>query len=441
MKLVNIHKHILILGITLFFAHNSFPQNWSLQQCIDSAESHNKNLQIAKNNITLSGQKEKEAKANLLPKLSANTDYKYFTNLPYQLMPLSTFNPSAQEGEFKEAQFGVPHNINANLQLAIPLYNPQIYGGIEATKIASEISVIQYDKNKEQISFDITNLYYNAQILQAQLTFLNSNLANAERLYTNLKLLQEQLLATGTDVEKVQLLIAQLNTQKSTVTSKLTQVLNTLKFIIGIPNEQDFDIEYTISQSQEIEYSYHNTLDARLIQSQKKLLQSEFRTLNNSRYYPTVNLIGSYGTTGFGYNKSPNSFLNFYTIGFAGLQVTYPIYNGSVNLRKIDQKQIELSNYEIKFQLIQDQNTMQITNATLQRTTTYLVIETSKQQIQLAQNIYNNSILQQKQGIVTLTEVLLADNALREAQQTNLSAIIEYLKADLELKKWTGNIK
>jgi hypothetical protein len=30
---------------------------------------------------------------------------------------LSTFNPTAPEGQFKEAQFGVPHNINANLQL------------------------------------------------------------------------------------------------------------------------------------------------------------------------------------------------------------------------------------------------------------------------------------------------------------------------------------
>jgi len=35
---------------------------------------------------------------------------------------------------------------------------------------------------------------------------------------------------------------------------------------------------------------------------------------------------------------------------------------------------------------------------------------------------------------------LLADNALREAQQTYINAVIEYLKADLELKKLTGNI-
>jgi outer membrane protein TolC len=67
-------------------------------------------------------------------------------------------------------------------------------------------------------------------------------------------------------------------------------------------------------------------------------------------------------------------------------------------------------------------------------------VETTTEQIQLAQTIYEQTILQQKQGTASLTDVLLADNALREAQQTYLSAVIDYLKADLELKKLTGNI-
>jgi outer membrane protein TolC len=95
-------------------------QTWTLQQCIDTAQIHNKNLQMSRNNITISEQREKEAKANLIPKVTANADYKYFTNLPYQLLPLNALNPIAPEGEYRAAQFGVPHNINANLQLQCP---------------------------------------------------------------------------------------------------------------------------------------------------------------------------------------------------------------------------------------------------------------------------------------------------------------------------------
>lgn len=441
MKLVNIHKQCFVLILAVFIFQYGQAQQWSLQQCIDTANSNNKKLQIAQNNIESASIKVKEAKSNLMPKLSANADYKYFTNLPYQLMPLSTFVPTAPEGDFKEAQFGVPHNINANLQLAIPLYNPQIYSGIEASKLSTEVARLKHEKSQEQIYFEIANLYYNAQIIQSQIAFIDSNLVNTNRLLSNLNLLKEQLLATGTDVEKVKLQRSQLTTQKQTLESKLEQVLRALKFTIGIPIDQNFEIGNNFNFKEETNYDVQSSIDSKLIQTQNKLLNIELNSLSKSRYLPTVNFVASYGTTGFGYDKQPNSFLKFYPIGFAGIQLNYPIFNGTTTLRKMDQKQIEITNNKLQLDLINDHNEMQIANAKAQRLVTYSNIETTQQQIYLAKYIYNNTVLQQKQGLASLTDILLADNALREAQQANISAIIECLKADLELKKLTGNIK
>ncbi|HNP07318.1 MAG TPA: TolC family protein, partial [Cyclobacteriaceae bacterium] len=132
--LVNIHfinikyVRLLIILTGLLFSKETFAQVWTLQQCLDTAQQQNKNLLIAKNYNEISQQKMKEAKANLIPKLSINADYKYFIELPYQFMPQSAFG--GPEGQFKQVQFGVPHNINANLQLTMPLYNPQVYGAI-----------------------------------------------------------------------------------------------------------------------------------------------------------------------------------------------------------------------------------------------------------------------------------------------------------------------
>ena len=439
MKLANIHKHISILLLTIGF-QTAQAQTWTLQQCIDTAQVHNKNLQMSRNNIAIGEQREKEAKANLIPKVTANADYKYFTNLPYQLMPLSTFNPTAPEGQFKEAQFGVPHNINANLQLSMPLYNPQVYGAIQTTKIASELTKLQYQKTEEQIYFEISNLYYNAQILHHQLAFIDSNLINAEKLLKNMQLLNEQLLAKGTDVSKVKLQVSQLTTQKETIKSKYEQVLNALKFAMGISIEQNLQIEPNIQYHNTNEYTPASTLDIRIIKTQNRLLSSELSTLNKSRFLPSLNLIGMYGTTGFGYDKQPNDFLKFYPIGFAGIQLSYPLFNGTVTQRKINQKRFEILNSEIQFELNTEQNNMQVENAKLQIMVTKKSVETTTEQIELAQTIYEQTLLQQKQGTANLTDVLLADNALREAQQTYINAVIEYLKADLELKKLTGNI-
>jgi outer membrane protein TolC len=101
---------------------------------------------------------------------------------------------------------------------------------------------------------------------------------------------------------------------------------------------------------------------------------------------------------------------------------------------------LNLQNNELQFGLLTEQNNMQVENAKLQRMVAKKSVETTTEQIELAKTIYEQTILQQKQGTASLTDVLLADNALREAQQTYLSAVIDYLKADLELKKLTGNI-
>lgn len=440
MKLVNVHKPCLVLLLIVIGFQSAQAQVWSLQQCIDTAQVYNKKLQVNRNDIAIGEQREKEAKANLYPKVTANADYKYFTNLPYQLLPLNALNPAAPEGEFRAAQFGVPHNINLNLQLSMPLYNPQLYGAIQTTKIASEWIELQYQKLEEQIFFDISNLYYNAQILHHQLAFIDSNLINAERLFKNMQLLNEQLLVKGTDASKVKLQLAQLTSQKVGVKSKYEQVLNALKFTIGLSLENNLQIETNILYENSFEYSSLSTLDFRMAIIKNRWLGLELNTLNKSRYLPSLNLFANYGTTGFGYNGKPNGFLDFYPIGFAGIQLSYPLFSGTVTERKINQKTLELKNNELQMGLINEQNYLQVENAKLQRKTAKNTVETLTEQIQLAQIIYEQTIVQQKLGTATLTDILLADNSLREAQQTYLSAVIDYLKADLELKKFTGNI-
>lgn len=439
-ELVNIHtpKWLLSFVMVMVINFQGQAQTWSLKQCLDTAQIHNKSLQIGRNNMAIGKQKEKEATANLFPKVNVVGDYKYFTDLPYQLMPMSTFNPTAPEGQFREAQFGVPHNMSAAIQVALPLYNPQIYGGIRTTKIAAEITELQYKKTEEQVFFEISNLYYNIQILQHQLAFVDSNIVNTAKLLENLQLLHQQLMIKGTDVKKVELQLEQLRTQKDIIANNAEQVLNALKLSMGKPSTLNIQIETDI-QFNINEYTNTTTVDLQLINSQNSLLNSELKTLKNSRL-PTISLYGSYGQTGFGYDKKPNDFLKFFPSSFVGLQLSYPLFNGTVTYRKINQKKIEIQNSQLQISLVTDQNNMLIENANRRRAVTQKTIANTLSQIDLARTVYEQTSLQQKEGTANLTDVLLADNTLREAQQNYLSAIVEYLKADLELKKLTGNI-
>lgn len=427
----------LFLLAAILFSQPLKAQVWTLKQCLDTAQQYNKNLLVSRNNLLIGKHKVQEAQASLIPKLSINADYKYFVDLPYQFMPQAAFG--GPEGEFKEIQFGVPHNINANLQLSIPLYNPQVYGSIQSSKIASELVDLQNRKSEEQIAYEVINLYYNAQILHYQVKFIEGNLINAKKLLQNTQMLREQLLAKGTDVSKIQLQADQLINLHELTESKYRQVISALKISVGVPLSQNLEVEDSITTTAPQVYEQTATLDIRIIEKQNSLLQSELGTFKNSRL-PSVSLYGSYGTTGFGYDKAPNEFLKFYPVSFAGLQLSYPLFNGNVTRQKVSQKKLEIQNKELQSSLLAEQSALQIEIAQQQKSVAQRSVETTLAHIQLAQSIYDQTILQQRQGVASLTDVLLADNALRETQQTHLSALIDYLKADLDLKKATGNL-
>jgi len=435
----SVHKLKFLLSFTILTTLSMplFSQVWTLQQCIDTAQQYNTTLQISRNNMEMSTEKEKEAKDNLIPKVKFSADYKYFIDQPYQLMPQSAFG--GPEGQFKEIQFGTPHNINVGLQAALPLYNPQVYGAIKATKVAAKLNRLQYKKTREEVFFDVSNLYYNAQILKHQLAFIDSNLVNTTKLLGTMRLLQEQQLAKNTDVENVQLQEAKLKVQRETVMNNVNQVIRLLKFTMGIPAQQPFDVETDIHYQANTQYTHNIVVDIQLAETQKSLLDNELKTLKNSRI-PSVSLYGAYSQVGFGYDKKPNDFLKFYPTSFAGIQIAVPLFNGMVTKRKINQKKIELKNSQLRLNLLTEQNNIQIENAKNQREVALKNILNTSAQIKLAQLVYKHTVLQQQQGMANITDVLMADSNLKEAQQNYIAAVINYLKADLELKKLTGNI-
>lgn len=438
--LVNIHKLLFILILFMGIEPIKAQEIWTLKQCFDTALVYNKSLQINRNDIQLSRGKVKEVKSNLFPKITVNADYKYFLELPTQLLPLNALNPQAQEGQFSDLQFGVPHNINAAIQLSMPLYNAQLYGAMESAQIAEELSQLQYQKTGEQVLYDITILYYNAQILKRQLSFIDSNLLNVDKLLQNIQLLKGQLMAREADVSKVQLQAEQLETQRENILYQYTSILNALKLHLGINPEIEISVVSEIGQEQIQASKAKDNLEYQIIKTQSKLLQSELKSLTLSRYLPSLNLIASYGTTGFGYDQSPNNFLRFYPVGYVGIQLNYPLFNGMETQRKITRKNLELQNNQLQAQFISDKNAMEIENANYGISIAQSTISNTESQIALAKTIYDQSLLQQKMGTASLTDVLLADNALREAQQNYLNAVIDYLKAELELRRLTGEL-
>ena len=442
MKFVNIYLHykmkaqtLLVLALLLSPLMVS-AQVLSLNQCIDTALRYNRNIKIALQDGLVASEKYREAKSALLPKINGIADYRYYTDLPYQLMPAAAFG--GPEGTYKEVQFGVPQSLNANLQLAMPLFNPTALSAIKSTRIANELSEIQKIKTDEDVVMEVSNAYYNAQVLLNQLAFLDSNVINTNKLVQTTELLYQQQLAKGTDVDRLKLQFAQITTQRSTIFSQHQQVLNALKFLMGKPISDSIEVLINGTSIIETDFQPKVTTDIKLIDKKIEFSLSELRGLKNSGL-PSVNAYGVYGTNGFGTSGS-NSFFNFHPIGYVGAQLSVPLFNGMVTRHKIDGKKIEVNKTIIQKEIIAEKTNLDQINAKMQYNIATTTLATVKTQIELAEKIYDNTVLQNQQGMANITDLLLADNSLREAQQTYIVALINLRRAELEHKRVTGNL-
>ena len=314
MKLVITNVLILFLS-----SINLYGQTWTLKQCIDSAYANNQRIAIAENTQELSALKHKEVKSNLLPKLSINGEYKYFIELPYQLMPLSVFG--GPEGQFKEAQFGVPHNINANVLLQVPIYSSGLMGNINKLETSQKIVELEVQKTYDQIYFEVSNIYRNAQLLKSQMVFIDSTISNTERVKKNIELLAEQKLANQNDVKKLELKVSTLHSYHANLDVKLQQIYNALQLLTG--SASTIEVEDNILMIDLMQYEDNGNKDIEIIQLQQEIINIDLKSLKQSKYIPEVGFVATYGTQGFGYDQSPNQFLNFYPIGYAGIIFLY----------------------------------------------------------------------------------------------------------------------
>ena len=440
--LVNIYKHLKsnwLLFVLILFLHipgSVQAQTISLEQCIDTALKYNRAIKLSQQDVLLASEKNKETKGNLLPKLNGMADYRYYTNLPYQLMPAAAFG--GQAGTYKEVQFGVPHSLNANLQLTVPVYNPVVSGSIKTTQIARDLSELQLIKTDEDVVLEVSNAYYNAQILLTQLAFLDSNIVNTNQLVQTTILLNQQQLAKGTDVDRLKLQLDQIGNQRSTVFSQQLQVLNALKFLMGKPVSDSIEVETGGKTEVERDFQPQLTTDILLIDKKIAFNNSELKGLQNSKL-PTLGLYGVYGTTGFGTTGS-NSFFNFHPIGYVGAQLSVPLFNGTVTRQKIVQKKIDIQKTNIQKEMTTEKSKLDLINAEMQYALANQNIVTVGNQIKLAKRIYNNTVLQNKQGVANITDLLMADNALREVQQNYIVAMVNLRKSELEYKRASGNL-
>ncbi|TAH20432.1 MAG: TolC family protein [Cytophagales bacterium] len=428
----------------IFLLFVSSLQAWSqspltLEQCISKAMQENLSIKSARYDIDLTQDKISEVKAGLFPQVNLNANYQYNTQIATQLAPAAAFG--GKVGEFRALQFGVPTTTLIGVSANQALFNAQLFIGLKAAKTASELSQLQLVKSQEEVVYNISATYYNAQSLAQQIEMLKKNMASLSKLIEISNLLYQNQLAKKIDVERLEVNKANLETQIENLQNTYSQLMNLLKFLTNTPQDTPLEIQTDIEKdlkflTQETE-SIEQRIEYKLLNVQKTLNGFEQKQIT-SGYFPIVSLVGQYARQGFA--KSGELSYTSFPVSFVGVQLQMNLFDGFNKMYKLRQKKIELQKIETQVATFKENANREIANArnTLKISLKSLAFQQTN--MNLAQKIYEQTQLQFKEGMIGINDILNAENALKEAQTNYLTTLVKVRIAELELKKANGSL-
>jgi outer membrane protein TolC len=427
---------LVILVFTGIFSANS--QTLNLETCLKMADTANLKIRNSQLDISINDKERDAYMAARLPHVGLSGDYKYNAIIPGQVIPADFFGGAP--GTFSTVKFGVPYTLSNTVQLTQVLFNSQINYGLAALKVNTEIVEIQNRMVNQDVKQQVASTFFNLQAITKQLVFVNGNIANMDKLIKNMDAMVQQQLMIQTEVDKLQINKLSLVNSRESLQASKDQLETYLKILIGMDPKESISIEadMLVEKSILVDNAEIKYPELDLIAAQKKMNQEE-RKGTNMAYLPNLSFYASYN---YNYNMKPD---DNYRVGiqgaFLGLKMDWTLFDG---LEKYHKQKVNAFNSEkLANQEVYAQQQLDMKTANLKRQIEVQSnsLEVSKEQMRLAERVYDQTKARFEQGTISSNDLITADNSLQQAQTNVVTSYIQLRQAELEYLRAIGNIK
>ena len=431
-------KNTLLYLLLVISSIQSKAQGLNLETCLRMADTANFTIRNAQLDIEINNRNRSAYLSARLPQLAYSGDYKYNAIIPGQVVPGAFFGGAP--GTFTTVQFGVPYNLSNTVQLTQILFNPQVEYGLAALKINEEIVNVQQKLTSQDVKFQVATTFFNLQAVSKQLKFVQGNLTNMEKLISNMEALVGQGMVIQTEADKLKISKMTLfNTSESLKATK-DQLETLLKILIGMDPAGKIDLttDEMVEKSILVDNSAISLPELELIAAQQKMNLEEHKG-NNMAYLPNFSFYAAYN---YNYNMKP---ADNYRVGiegaFVGLRVDWKLFDG---LEKYHKQKANLLNAEKlanQNELATKQLELKIANAKRQIQVQTNALALSKEQLKLAQSVYDQSVAKLELGTISSNDLITADNGLQQAQTNVVASYIQLRIAEIEYLRSIGSIQ
>lgn len=429
-----------IAAAFMVFGMNAFAQQQvSLSDAIKSALQNKAEAKKAALQVQKAEYKITEARAGALPQVHVGGNL--------------TYNPIIQEsvldfgGQRMVVKMGQPWTSNIAATVNQALFDQKVFIGLKAAKSTREFYVLNATLTNEQIISNVATSYYNVFVQEENLRTLDASYANTEKVRNIIKSLVDNGLAKQIDLDRTNVQLTNISSNKQRVVNGVELAKNALKFYMGIPIDTDIELqEESIEPKPELLASIaniDNRSEIKVLEKQKELLQYN-KKATEAALYPTVGLQGQYGWYGVG-SKFPltnglNNGVNWSDFASIGLNLNIPIFTGGATKSRIQQAEIDILDVQQDIENTKLSLDLDYKNAVTNIENAIINLNSMKDNVALAEKVQKNTQSNYQYGLANLTELLDADNALTQAKQNYANALLDYKQAEIQLIKAKGEL-
>ncbi|WP_291908695.1 TolC family protein [Chitinophaga sp. CB10] len=439
---------ILLVGIGVSHCYAQAPL--TLQEALKFAINNNQGLARTKMEEEMGKFKTAEVRAQALPQINGNANYTDNLQLAKSILPGDVIG---QPGKNLAVAFGVKYSTSAGAELNQQLFNQSVFTGLKAAKAGEEYYKLQTQQSTEDLIYNVAQLYYELLITQENIKSLDSNVQKLSTLVTVTKSQYENGLAKKIDLDRIKVNLTNYQTQRIQLLNQYAMQTNNLKRVMGMPLESAFvipaaslkDIESSAAQVLQYEdISLEDRTEMKVLRKQEEL-QIFQKKAYQAEYYPSLSLFGRYSYNGMSnhwmFDKNDLNSTLWYGTSAVGLSLRVPIFDGFGRRSKVSQANVAIR--QLKYAMDETKLALntQYENSKLAMRTNITAIQTQKENMDLANEVYYSTQNNYSLGLAGLTDLLNAETSLTDAQNSYNAALLQYKLAELDMIKSKGNLK
>jgi outer membrane protein TolC len=431
--------------IQLYSQGDTAVKQFSLQAAIDYALKHNYTYINADNDTKVSTYKKNEVVGQGMPQINGSVDLRDNLYLPTLLVPGQFFGYPT--GTYLPAKFGVRYNFTVGGSVSQLLFSTDYLMGVKSAKEFINLSQKNMLRSKVETAQNVSKAYYGVLVSREQLKILDLNIERVKLLKDNTTELKKGGYAETIDINRIEVSYNNLVTEKEKALrlSELNELA--LKFQMGYELQKPIELTDDLEKIQSGEDGQNVSADNidiskrpefMALQSQQKLNEIDVKR-NKMAYLPS--LVG-YGVGADQFQKQQLDFnkKSWFPFAYIGATLNMPIFDGLQKNWRIQQAKVNLLKTQNNFSQLKQSIELEIQTATANYKNALVSLQTQKQNIDLARNVYEVTRKKYEQGTGSSLDMNTTENDLHTAETNYYYSLYDLLIAKIDYQKATATL-